>query len=134
MSTRIHPARISGQARIRAGLNAILGCLAILGIASCAAPAVKEPVSDDRALQQQNARATELMQIGNNLRAQGNLNEAVGAYRSAMRADPNSPLPPAALGDTLRQLKQYDDAEQVFRKTLERNPYSSMRSRVTRSS
>lgn len=66
------------------------------------------------------------MQIGNSLRAQGNLNDAAGVYRRAMNADPKSPLPPAALGDTLRQLKLYDEAEQVFRQVLERSPYSGM--------
>jgi Flp pilus assembly protein TadD len=104
----------------------VLGCLAILGLASCAAPTAEEPVSDDEAVRQQSEHATELMQIGNTLRAQGNLNDAAGAYQRAMRADPKSPLPPAALGDTLRQLKQYDDAEQVYREALERNPYSGM--------
>jgi Flp pilus assembly protein TadD len=126
MPTRVHPARNDGQARIRAGLGIVLGCLAILGVASCAAPSVDEPVSEDQAVQQQGARATELMQIGNTLRAQGNLNDAVGAYQRAMSADPKSPLPPAALGDTLRQLKRYEEAEQVYRQVLERNPYSGM--------
>jgi len=83
-------------------------------------------VTDDQAVQQQSAKATELMQVGNTLRAQGNLNEAAGVYHRAMNADPDSPLPPAALGDTLRQLKRYEEAEQVFRQVLERNPYSSM--------
>ncbi len=126
MSTRVHPARTNGHARIRKDLGIVLGCLAILGVASCVAPSAEEPVSDDQAIQQQGARATELMQIGNTLRAQGNLNDAVGAYQRAMGADPNSPLPPAALGDTLRQLKRYDEAEQVYRHALERNPYSGM--------
>ncbi|MDH3231076.1 MAG: tetratricopeptide repeat protein [Alphaproteobacteria bacterium] len=126
MSTHVDPARNSGQTRSRLGLGIILGCLAVLGVAACGAPAVEEPVSDDQAVQQQNARATELMQFGNTLRAQGNLNEAAGVYSRAMNADPDSPLPPAALGDTLRQLKRYDEAEQVFRQALERNPYSGM--------
>jgi Flp pilus assembly protein TadD len=126
MSICIDPTKIEGQERIRAGLVILLGCLSFLGIASCAAPAVEERVSDDQAAQQQNARATELMQLGDNLRAQGNLNDAAVVYQRAMNADPNSPLPPAALGDTLRRLKRYDEAEQVYRNVLDRNPYSGM--------
>jgi len=126
MSIPIDPTRIESRTRIRAGFGFLLGCLAILGIASCAAPTAEKRVSDDQAVQEQNARATELMQVGNSLRAQGNLNDAAVVYRRAMNADPESPLPPAALGDTLRQLKRYDEAEQVYREALERNPYSGM--------
>lgn len=126
MAIRINPTIVKSQQRIRAGLGIVLGCLAFLGIASCAAPSGKERVSDDQAVQQQNARATEYMQIGNKLRAQGNLNDAAAMYRRAMNADPDSPLPPAVLGDTLRQLKRYDEAEQVYRGALDRSPYSGM--------
>ncbi len=126
MLTRVYLAETSGRARTRVGLGIIVAVLAILGVASCAPRSAEQRVSDDQAIQQQNARATELMKIGNNLRAQGNLNDAVKVYRRAMGADPDSPLPPAALGDTLRQLKRYDEAEQVYRQVLERNPYSGM--------
>ena len=126
MSTRIHPAKTSGQAHNRAGLRIVLACIAILGVASCVPKATEERISDDEAARRQSQRATEMMEIGDNLRAQGNLNDAAGMYRRAMNADPDSPLPPAALGDTLRQLKRYDEAEQVFRRVLERNPYSGM--------
>ena len=44
------------------------------------------------------------MQLGNRLRAKGDLIAAAEFSREAMRADPDSPLPSAALGDTLRHL------------------------------
>jgi len=126
MSIRIDPAKTKGQERSRTRFGIVLGCLTLLAIASCSGPRVEERISDDEAVRQQNAKATELMQVGNNLRGQGNLNDAAVAYRRAMSADPDSPLPPAALGDTLRQLKQYDEAEKVYREALTRNPYSGM--------
>lgn len=126
MSTHFERTVANNLGRMHAGLGALLWCLAILGLASCAGPSAEKRISDDQAVQQQNERATELMKFGNNLRAQGNLNDAVGVYRRAIAADPNSPLPPAALGDTLRQLKRYDEAEQVFRAALDRNPYSGL--------
>lgn len=104
----------------------MLACVAAIGIAACSGPTAKERVPDDVAVQHQSERATELINVGNDLRAQGNLNDAAAVYRRAMRADPESPLPPALLGDTLRQLKRYDEAEQVYRGMLERSPYSGM--------
>ncbi|UCH73426.1 MAG: tetratricopeptide repeat protein [Rhodospirillales bacterium] len=126
MSIPHYHVKTRAKVNIGRAFRAVLGGLAILGVASCAPPKVEQPISDDQAVQQQNEKATELMQVGNKLRAQGNLNDAAAAYQRAMRADPDSPLPPAALGDTLRQLKLYDDAEQVYRDALARNPYSGM--------
>ncbi len=126
MSKRIDPENFYGQMRIQAVLGIVFAILAVLGLASCTPRAVEQRVTDDEAIAQQSDRANELMRVGDNLRARGNLNEAAAVYRRAMSADPNSPLPPAALGDTLRQLKRYDEAEQVYRQVLERNPYSGM--------
>jgi len=126
MSTRIFPARRNGKARSPARLSVLFACIAFLGMAACGGPREEQTLTDDQAVAQQNKKATELMRIGNNLRAQGNLADAAQVYRRAMSADPYSPLPPAALGDTLRRLGHYDEAEQVYRGVLERNPYSGM--------
>ncbi len=64
------------------------------------------------------------MRLGDDVQAQGDLVSAAEMYRRAARADTRSPLPPAALGDVLRRLQKYDEAEQAFREALSRNPYS----------
>jgi Flp pilus assembly protein TadD len=75
---------------------------------------------------QQSEQATKLMRLGNNLRARGDLNGAAEMYRRAGRADPDSPLPPAALGDTLRHLGRYAEAEEIYHQTLADHPYSGL--------
>lgn len=99
-----------------------LGLLA----AGCTGRTAEEPVPDDQAVLQQNQRATELVGIGDELRRKGDLVSAAEMYNRAMRADPKSPLPPALLGDTLRRLKRYNEAEQVFAQALANNPYSGL--------
>lgn len=126
MSTSSFPAKRNGKVPVSARLRILFGFAAILAVAACTGPREEQTLTDDQAAAQQNLKATELMRVGNNLRAQGNLTDAAQVYRRAMSADPNSPLPPAALGDTLRRLGRYDEAEQVYRKVLERNPYSGM--------
>lgn len=104
-----------------------LACgLLLAGTAGCVRRAAEEPVPDDQAVLQQNERASELVRIGDELRRNGDLVAAADVYGRAMRADPDSPLPPALLGDTLRRLKRYNEAEQVFVRALERNPYSGL--------
>ncbi len=122
-----HILRIRGYMR-NAGRGFVLAAcgLALLGLSACNNRATEEPVPDDEALLQQNQRASELVRIGNELRAKGDLISAAEVYSRAMRADPDSPLPPALLGDTLRRLKRYNEAEQVFAQALERNPYSGL--------
>lgn len=109
--------------------SALLGCTAILFLAACGGgkETVPEPtLTDDQAIMQQNEKATKLLQLGNRMREKGDLNGAAEMYRRAMRADPESPLPPAALGDTLRHLGQYAEAEEVYHQTLAKHPYSGL--------
>ena len=118
------------QSRRRASrFRALLGCTAILLLAACVSGQNVNPgeqVSDDQAVMQQNEKATKLMQLGNRLRAKGDLIAAAEYYREAMRADPDSPLPPAALGDTLRHLGKYREAEEVYHQVLSNHPYSGL--------
>ena len=103
------------------------GCVALLGAVACTAPGQQEgPVSDEELVSQQSRRATEFVNVGNNLRTQGNLIGAAEMYDRAMRADSDSPIPPALLGDTLRRLERYEEAEQVYQAALKRNQYSGM--------
>lgn len=109
--------------------SALLGCTAILFLSACGGgkETVPEPtLTDDQAIMQQNEKATKLLQLGNRMREKGDLNGAAEMYRRAMRADPESPLPPAALGDTLRHLGQYAEAEEVYHQTLAKHPYSGL--------
>lgn len=94
--------------------------------AGCGRQAAKEPVPDDQAVLQQNERASEFIRVGNELRRKGDLVSAAEMYNRAMRADSKSPLPPALLGDTLRRLKRYNEAEQVFARALSDNPFSGL--------
>lgn len=110
-------------------LSPLLGCTALLFLAACGGGRETVPeqtVSDDQAIMQQNEKATKLVQLGNHLRQQGDLNGAAEMYSRAMRADPDSPLPPAALGDTLRHLGRYQEAEEVYHQTLAKHPYSGL--------
>lgn len=95
-------------------------------VGGCGGRAVEGPVPDDTAVLQQNERATELVAVGDELRRKGDLVSAAEMYNRATRADPRSPLPPALLGDTLRRLKRYNEAEQVFAQALANNPYSGL--------
>lgn len=102
-----------------------LACgLALLAVSACGGPA--NTVPDDEAVLQQNERASELIRIGNELRDKGDLVSAADLYGRAVRADSKSPLPPALLGDTLRRLGRYREAEQIFREALDRNPFSGL--------
>lgn len=115
----------SGRSRCFARI-AVIGLAIMLSLTACGSRQEQTALNDDEAVAQQNEKASEYMRLGNSLRAQGNLIDAAEMYRRAARADTNSPLPPAALGDTLRQLKRYQDAEAVYRNALERNPYSGL--------
>ncbi len=64
------------------------------------------------------------MRVGNELRNSGNLDDAADMYYRAGRADSTSPLPPAALGDVLRRLGRFQEAEQAFGEALKRNRFS----------
>jgi len=119
----------SESARLRAShLGGIVGCTALLLLAACGGGKETVPaqtISDDQAVMEQNEKATKLMQLGNRLREKGDLNGAAEMYNRASRADPDSPLPPAALGDTLRLLGRFREAEEVYHQALARHPYSS---------
>ena len=107
----------------------VVGCAALLLLAACGGGRETVPeqkISDDQAVMQQNAKATQLMSIGNRLRAKGDLNGAANMYNRAGNADPGSPLPPAALGDTLRQLGRYREAEEIYHRELARHPFSGL--------
>lgn len=110
-------------------LSSILGCTAILLLAACGGGRETVPeqtMTDDQAIMQQNEKATKMLQLGNRMRDKGDLNSAAEMYRRAMRADPDSPLPPAALGDTLRHLGQYSEAEEIYHQALAKHPYSGL--------
>jgi Flp pilus assembly protein TadD len=100
------------------------GCCAVLGLAACTPRGDPPPVSDEEAALAQNKRAGEFMRVGNKLRDEGNLENAADMYHRAGRADSKSPLPPAALGDVLRRLGRFQEAEQAFNEALKRNRYS----------
>ena len=102
----------------------IAGCFTLLGLASCTPEGPAEPVTDEQSAATQSEQATKFMKLGESLRSKGDLVSAAEMFRRAARADSRSPLPPAALGDVLRRLKQYTEAEQAFREALGRNPYS----------
>lgn len=109
--------------------SALLGCTALLFVAACggSGETVPDPqMTDDQAVMEQNEKATRLMRLGNRLRAKGDLSGAAEMYARAADADPGSPLPPAALGDTLRRLGRYQEAEEVFHKELAERPYSGL--------
>ncbi len=103
-----------------------MGCCAALGVAACTPRGEPPPVSDEEAALQQNKRASELMRVGDDLRNNGNLEDAANMYYRAGRADSKSPLPPAALGDMLRRLGRTEEAEQAFGEALKRNRYSGV--------
>lgn len=110
-------------------LATLFGCTALLALTACDGGRETVPeqtISDDQAVMQQNENATKLMQVGTRLRAKGDLNGAAQMYQRAARADPNSPLPPAALGDTLRLLGQYREAEEIYHQVLSKHPYSGL--------
>jgi Flp pilus assembly protein TadD len=107
----------------------LLGCTALLFLAACAGGQENAPaqtVSDDQAAMQQNEKATQLMQLGNSFREKGDLAGAANMYQAAAKADPSSPVPPAALGDTLRHLGKYSEAEEVYHQVLAKHPYSGL--------
>lgn len=113
--------------RYASRFGALLGCTALLLLAACGGGKETVPaqtISDDQAVMEQNEKATKLMQLGNRLREKGDLNGAAEMYNRASRADPDSPLPPAALGDTLRLLGRSREAEEVYHQALSRHPYS----------
>lgn len=110
-------------------LCALLGCTAILLVTACGggkelAPGQK--ISDDQAVMNQNEKANTLLSIGSRLRAKGDLNGAAEMFEKASRADPDSPLPPAALGDTLRHLGKYREAEEIYHQVLSKHPFSGL--------
>jgi Flp pilus assembly protein TadD len=110
-------------------LGAILGCTALLLVAACSGGKETVPeqtISDDQAVMQQNEKATKLMHIGNRMRAKGDLNGAAEMYQRASRADPDSPMPYAALGDTLRLLGRHREAEEIYHQVLSRHPFSGL--------
>ncbi len=118
-SIRLHASR----------LGAIFGCTALLLVAACGGGKENVPgqtISDDQAVMQQNEKATKLVQLGNRLREKGDLNGAADMYQRASRADPNSPLPPAALGDTLRLLGRHREAEEIYHRVLSKHPHSGL--------
>lgn len=95
-----------------------------LAVAACTPRGEAPPVSDEEAALSQNQRASELMRVGNELRDSGNLEDAADMYYRAGRADSKSALPPAALGDVMRRLGRYPDAEKAFSEALKRNRFS----------
>lgn len=110
-------------------LCALLGCTAILLVTACGggkelAPGQK--ITDDQAVMNQNEKANTLLSIGSRLRAKGDLNGAAEMFEKAGRADPDSPLPPAALGDTLRHLGMYREAEEIYHQVLSKHPFSGL--------
>jgi len=110
-------------------LAPLLGCAALLLLTACAGDQEKVPeqtISDDQAVMQQNEKATKLVQLGNRMRAKGDLNGAAELYRRAGNADPDSPLPPAALADTLRHLGRYREAEEIYHQELAKHPHSGL--------
>ena len=110
-------------------LFALLGCTAILLVTACGGGNERAPgqkVTDDQAVMNQNEKASTLMNIGSSLRAKGDLNGAAEMFKRAGRADPDSPLPPAALGDTLRHLGRYSEAEEIYHQVLSKHPYSGL--------
>lgn len=124
MSPKFQGSSLSG---FRRGSRLAIGLacgLALLATSACGGPG--KPVLDDEAVLQQNERASELVRVGNELRDKGDLVSAAEIYRRAARADSKSPLPPALLGDTLRRLGRYQEAEQVFREALDRNRFSGL--------
>ena len=99
----------------------LLGCTALLALSACSDARETVPdqtATDDQMVMQQNEKASTLMHLGNSLRAKGDLNGAAQIYHRAARADPGSPLPPAALGDTLRHLGRYQEAEEIYHQVL----------------
>lgn len=56
------------------------------------------------------------------LRERGHIDEAIAKYQQAIAADPRRLGARAALGELLLQVHRDDDAIDVFRATLERNP------------
>ena len=100
------------------------GLIAAFAIAGCTPKGPPQPVTDEQSAQAQSERASEYMRLGDELVRTGDLESAAEMYRRAGRADSKSPLPAAALGDTLRRLQRYGEAEQAYREALERNPYS----------
>jgi Flp pilus assembly protein TadD len=109
-------------------LISLVGCAALMMLTACGGRETvpQQTITDDQAIMQQNEKATKLIQLGNRLREKGDLNGAAEMYRRAMRADSESPLPPAALGDTLRHLGQYGEAEEVYHQALAKHPYSGL--------
>lgn len=122
---KFHLSANSGWLRISA-LSWAVFLVFFLALSGCTPRGEEKIVTDDEAIAQQNEKASEYMRLGNSLREQGDLIRAAELYQRAANADPDSPLPPAALGDTLRQLKRYAESEDVFRRTLERNKYSGL--------
>lgn len=109
--------------------GAVLGAAALLLVAACSTGKETVPeqtINDDQAVMQQSEKATQLTQIGNRLRASGDLNGAAEIYQRAGVADPDSPLPPAALADTLRLLGRHREAEEIYHQVLAKQPYSGL--------
>lgn len=106
----------------------LFGCAAIMLLAACGGgeTAPGQTLTDDQAIMQQNEAATKLMNLGNRMRAKGDLNAAAGMYKRAGNTDPSSPLPPAALGDTLRQLGRFAEAEETYYQVLSKHPFSGL--------
>jgi len=120
----------AGSRRRRAPLLAtLLGSTALLLVAACSTGKETVPeqqASDDQLIMQQSDQATKLMSLGNSLREKGDLVSAAEVYQRAANADPESPLPPAALGDTLRHLGKYAEAEEIYHNELAKHPYSGL--------
>lgn len=110
-------------------LASLLGCASLLLLTACGGGKETVPeqtMSDDQAVMEQNEKASKLMQIGHRMNEKGDINGAAEMYQRAGRADPGSPLPAAALGDSLRRLGRYREAEEVYHQALSKHPYSSL--------
>lgn len=66
--------------------------------------------------------AKAFLNLGEIFREQRRYEEAVKWYRVAVKADPNYALPPDAMGDSLFQLKQYEEAVSNMKRALSLQP------------
>lgn len=106
-------------------LPALAVGLAII-LSACAPNSVVSPVAPPAdgsltAAEQETGRYGTLLRLASSTRSAGDPAAAVSMYQQAISLDGGRPEAYTLLGDTLADLEAYDQAAEVFKKSLERN-------------
>jgi Flp pilus assembly protein TadD len=96
---------------------------ALLAVSACAPNSVVRPNMDPSlsGVEREESKYGTLLRLASSTRAAGDAPAAVNIYQQAITLEPSRPDAYVLLGDTLIELKAYDDAAQAYQQALKRD-------------